>query len=256
MPNTGRRKDEFHHIRVRLMPNNLPAIKGKYIARTSNEAFLNIEQVCASLRARGGFTGNYGDLVTHVKQFFDEAAYQLCDGFGIDTGYYSVYPVVGGTFKHAHEAPDRKKHPVKFRFRIQPPLAALTRRIVIEVKGEADTRGSIKTFTDFNTGGVNDRASPGGMFTLQGRRLKVTGDDPGVGLYFVPAAGQAESLAIPEQAIKMERPLAVNTASRIISIIPQLTSGEWKVVIKTQYTVGGSFLKEPRIIESPFTLTV
>jgi hypothetical protein len=50
--------------------------------------------------------------------------------------------------------------------------------------------------------------------------------------------------------------LAENTVSKIIGMVPALGAGTWKVEIKTQFTVGGSFLKEPRAIESVFALTV
>jgi hypothetical protein len=107
----------LHRIRVKLYPNYLPKVEGAYIARTDNEASLTIEQVCAALKNRGGFTGNYDDLVDYVRQFFDEAIYQLCDGFSINTGYFSMHPNVGGTFDSVNETHDKEKHPVSFRFR-------------------------------------------------------------------------------------------------------------------------------------------
>jgi hypothetical protein len=73
----------LHRVRVKLYPNYLPKVEGAYIARMDNEASLTVEEVCAALKNRGGFTGNYDDLVEHVRQFFDEAAYQLCDGFAM-----------------------------------------------------------------------------------------------------------------------------------------------------------------------------
>jgi hypothetical protein len=77
----------LHRIRVKLYPNYLPNAEGAYIARTDSEASLSIEDVCASLKNRGGFTGNYDDLTDRIKQYFDEMAYQLCDGFAVNTGY-------------------------------------------------------------------------------------------------------------------------------------------------------------------------
>ncbi|MDR2796795.1 MAG: DUF4469 domain-containing protein [Treponema sp.] len=58
----------LHRIRVNLYPNYLPKAEGVYIARTDNETSLSIEEVCAAFKNRGGFTGNYGDLVEYVKQ--------------------------------------------------------------------------------------------------------------------------------------------------------------------------------------------
>jgi hypothetical protein len=98
-------------------------VEGQYIARTNNEASLTIEQVCAALKNRGGFTGSYDDLIEYIRQFFDEAAYQLCDGFAVNMRYFSVHPNVGGTFNSVNDGHDTKKHPITFRFRTRncPP---------------------------------------------------------------------------------------------------------------------------------------
>jgi hypothetical protein len=81
-------------------------VEGEYIARTDNEATLSIEQVCVALKNRGGFTGSYDDLVDHIRQFLAELVHQLCDGFAVNTGYFSVYPFVGGTFDSITEGHD------------------------------------------------------------------------------------------------------------------------------------------------------
>ena len=55
--------EKLHRIRVKLYPNYLPKVEGKYLARTNNEASLSIEDVCAALKNRGGFTGKYETLI-------------------------------------------------------------------------------------------------------------------------------------------------------------------------------------------------
>lgn len=115
----------LHRIQVKLYPNFLPDVDGAYIARTDNEATLTVEQVCATRKNRGGFTGSYDDMVDHVKQFFDEVAYQLCDGFAVNTGYFSVHPNVGGTFEKVTEDHRSHKHPITFRFRTRAPPAGI-----------------------------------------------------------------------------------------------------------------------------------
>ncbi|MDR2194098.1 MAG: DUF4469 domain-containing protein [Treponema sp.] len=238
----------LHRIRVKLYPNYLTNVEGAYIARTDNEASLTIEDVCAALKNRGGFTGNYDDLVEHVKQFFDEAAYQLCDGFAINTGYFSIHIHVGGTFDKIIEGHNTQTHLITFRFRVREPLRALAKHIVVEVEGLADVQGYIDEFTDIRTESVNDALTPGGMFSITGHKIKVSGNNPETGIYFVSADDAG-------QRVKADEHLAENTASKLIGIIPALSAGKWKIEIKTQYTVGGKFLKEPRIIESGFVLT-
>jgi hypothetical protein len=239
----------LHRIRVKLRPNYLPNGEGTYIAFTDSEAALSVEETCASLKNRGGFTGNYDDLVEHVKQYFGEAAYQLCGGFTVNTGYFSIHPNVGGVFDKVNAGRDPKKHPVTFRFRVRAPLRALAERIAVEVEGIADTQGYIDEFIDVSTESVNEALTPGGMFSIAGHKVKITGEDPETGVYFV-------SEADPAARVKVTGHLAENSASKVIGTIPALSAGKWKAEIKTRFGGSGKDLKNTRVIESAFVLTV
>jgi hypothetical protein len=242
-------KEVLHRIRVKLYPSYLPGIQGAYIARTDNEAILSIEEVCAALKNRGGFTGNYDDLIDHVKQYFDEAAYQLCDGFGVSTGYYSLHPNVGGIFDKTTEGYDNKKHPITFHFRSRAPLRNLVEHVEIEVEGLADVIGYIDEFIDVTTESVNESLTPGGLFNVSGHKIKVVGNKPEVGVYFVSAADSA-------QRTRVVGHLAENATNRLIGMIPALVAGDYKLEIVTQYTTGSAFLKEPRTLAFAGELTV
>jgi hypothetical protein len=240
----------LHRIRVKLYPNYLPKVEGAYIARTDNEAALSIEQVCAALKNRGGFTGNYDDLVDHVKQFFDESAYQLCDGFAVNTGYYSIHPNVGGTFDKVTEERRDAKHPISFRFRTRAPLRALAEHIEVEVEGLAEVNGYIDEVIDVSAEAVNETLTPGGMFAISGHKIKITGDNAAVGVYFVFTAN-------PDQRYKVSGNLAENTSVKLIGVIPpELATGIYQVEIVTQFSGGSNLLKEPRTITFNSPLTV
>jgi hypothetical protein len=239
----------LHRVRVKLYHNYLPKVEGLYVARTDNEATLTIDEVCAALKNRGGFTGNYNDLKEYVGQFFDEAAYQLCDGFAVNMGYFSIHPNVGGTFDKVTEGHDTGKHPISFHFRTRAPLRALTEHIVVEVEGLADVSGYIDEFIDVSTEAVNETLTPGGQFIVSGHKIKVVGDKPEVGVYFV-------SVADPSQRVKVAGHLAENAVSKVIGIIPALSAGVWKLEIVTQYTTGSAFLKDPRTLTFAGDLTV
>jgi hypothetical protein len=240
----------LHRIKVKLYPNYLPEAEGTYIARTENEASLSVEQVCAALKNRGGFTGDYDTLVDCVRQYFDEVAYQLCDGFAVSNKYFSVHPNVGGTFMNAAEIHDHEKHPINFRFRVRQALRKLTEFIAVDVEGIADTHGYIDEFIDVFTHTENDALTPREMFIVHGHKIKVAGENLEVGLYFVNIENPAKTYKITAQE------LAQNSASKIIGIVPTLFAGKFKVVIKSQYNgSASSFLKELRSVESSFGLT-
>ena len=247
MPVINNVTEVLHRIRAKLYPNYLHGIDGAYIARTDDEASLNIEQVCAALKNRGGFTGNYQDLVENVRQFFDEAAYQLCDGFSVNTGYYSLHPRIGGTWESALESYNPDKHPIRFSFRTLKALRDLASHIEVHIEGVAETGGYIAEITDVTTEAVNETLTPGGMFALVGHKIKIAVEHPDCGVYFVNA---------PAQRVKVAGHLADNTASRIVGIIPALAPGQWQVEAVTQFSSGSSFLKTPRTILFAPVLTV
>ena len=237
----------LHRIRVKLYPNYLPGVEGNYIARTNNEATLTVEQVCAALKNRGGFTGKYEDLIYNLNQFEDEAAYQLCDGFGIRMKYYSILPNIGGTFNSASESHDSEKNPISFRFRTRNSLRKLIEHIVVEVEGIADTTGWIDEFIDTDENSTNTLYVAEDGFIIHGSKIKIAGDNPGVGLFFVPVDD-------PAAAVKVTR-IIENTPTKIIGITPKTEHMINRIEIRTQYSGSGTvFLKTPRVIASSFTL--
>ena len=234
-------------LRVKLYPNYLPNAEGAYIARTDSEASLNIEQVCAALKNRGGYGGDYEDLVEAVKQFFDEAAYQLCDGYAVNTGYYSVHPNVGGTFNNTSEIHDHKKHPITFRFRTGRKLRRLIEHIAVDIEGIADTSGYIDEFIDAEEYSINSHYLPGNQFIIHGHKIKAIGDDPSVGVYFVPVND-------PSKTMKATR-IAENTSTKIIGVAPGTGSSPVRIEVRTQFEGSTSkFLKNVRTITSGFVL--
>jgi hypothetical protein len=244
----------FHKIRIKLHPCRLPGKEGQYIARIDNEAVLTIEEVCAALIKRGGFTGDYNTLVMCVKCFFDEVAYQLCDGFGVKNRYFSMHPVVGGYFRGPEEANDRKAHPVGFSFHVLPPLRDLADLITIEAS-YAKPGGYIDTVTDFesqtpdNTTPDNRTLTPGGLFMASGYNIKISGNRPENGVYFV-------SVTDPARRIKAEGGFAENQKNKVIGKIPSLAPGAYTLEIVTQYSRGSFLLQEPRTIAFSEELTV
>jgi hypothetical protein len=236
----------LHRIRVTLHKSNLPNAKGAYYSRTDSETGLSIEDVAASAINRGGVTGSHREFSLHAREFFDELAYLLCDGFAVNTGYFSMYPAVKKLFKTKHEARDSKNHEITFRFRVRPPLRRLAGFITIEVEDNAKARGRIEQFTD-ETGAVNETVTSGALFSLAGRKIKIAGDNPDCGVWF---ASKADS----SLRFKAARKLTVNTSTKLSGIAPALPDGEYTVEVKTQYTVGGINLKKPWTLKSGFTV--
>jgi hypothetical protein len=238
----------LHRIRVKLYPNYLPNAEGMYIARTENEALLSIEQICAAMRERGGYTGNFENLTKNIRQFLDEAAYQLCDGFAVNMGYYSIHPNVGGTFDSVSDVINPKKNPINFKFRSGKLLRRLIQFISVDIIALSGSNAYIGEFInkEDDTDSDNSFFVPGGIFILYGNKIKVAGDDPGCGVFFVPVDD-------PSKAVKVKR-LVENTPSKIIGKAPDIDCQRCRIEVRTQFTGSGTFLKKPRIIASDFVI--
>jgi len=240
-------REVFYKIRVLLHPSYLPGTEGTFQARTVNEASLSVEQVCAFLLNRGGFKGEYENLLENVRLYLDEAVYLLCNGMAINTGYFTIYPNIGGTFDNARETHDPKKHPISFRFRTLSKLRRLISQITVSVEGVADASGWIDEFRDADMDEINSVFVPGDICIVQGNKIKLAGDDPQVGLYFVPVDD-------PSKAVKVTR-IVENTATKIIGVAPQTEYQRNRIEIRTQYLGSTSvFLKAPRVITGLFIL--
>lgn len=239
----------LHRIRAKLYPNYLHTIPGSFIARTDDEASLGVDSICAALKNRGGFTGNYDDLVEHVRQFLDETAYQIADGYSVNLKYFSIHPRISGTWESAAEKFDPVKHRIGFGFRVLKALRDLAEHIEVFIEGEADTGGFIAELIDVTSEAINETLTPGGMFSLSGHKLKLAGNDPACGIYFVSASN-------PSQRIAVSSHLAENSPSKLIGIIPALSPGQWKIEVVSSFGSGGALLKEPRTIVSRTVFTV
>jgi len=240
--------DVLHRIRVKLYPNYFQHVEGAYIARTDNEATLDVKQVCSAAISRGGVECDLDDFMEYVEKYNEEVAYQICDGYAVNNGYYSIHPNIGGTFDSEREAHDHKKHPISFRFRVLGKMRRLTQFINVVIEGIADVSGYIDEFHDYEADSTNSMFVPNDQFAIHGHKIKIAGDDPSVGLYMVPVED-------PSKKVKITR-IAENTASKITGVLPSSTSFQYnRLEIHTQYAgSANTFLKTPRIITSEFKL--
>ncbi|MDR2632936.1 MAG: DUF4469 domain-containing protein [Treponema sp.] len=238
-------RNVLHVIRAWLYPNYLEH-GGKFIARAKTEKTLSVEQVCAEAVTRGGSDLNYDTMVDAVNAYFDEAFYQLADGFSVENDYFSIHPKIGGTFDHADAKADKEKNPVDFAFRKRQELRDILSRITVEIEGAAESGAYIAEVLDVASGASDEKLTSGGVVTILGSRIKIAGDAPSCGLYLVSSDGTEQ---------KLTGNFVDNERNRISAQLPALAAGTYRVRVVTQYTSSG-FLKEPRQINYEVDLAV
>ncbi|MDR2782315.1 MAG: DUF4469 domain-containing protein [Treponema sp.] len=240
-------RNVLHVIRAWLYPNHFEH-GGKYVARAKTEKTLSVAQVCAEAVTRGGSDLNYDTMMDAVGAYFDEAFYQLADGFSVENDYFSLHPKIGGTFGHADAKADKDKNPVDFTFRKRQALREVISHITVEIEGAADNGAYIAEVQDVASGTSDEKLTSGGAVIVLGSRIKIAGSDPSCGLYLVNAADGS--------AVRVTGNFIENHPSRLSAQLPALTPGTYRARVVTQYSSGSAALKEPRQIDYEAELSV
>jgi len=241
-------KEEMHRLEVVLYPNHLQGGENTYLAKNTKEKTINVEAVCAAMKNRGGYDGGIDEAIKTVNHFFKETMYQLCDGFSVNTGWFTITAHIGGLFHSVTETFDPKKHPVTFKFRVLKAMRNLSSLIEVIVSGHVEDPAYISEFNDMEDTGGSSLFEPGHVCEIHGQRIKIEGTDADIGLWLVPVLD-------PSKKVKMTRIIS-NTASRI-EFIPIATGfDENRLEIHTKYSGSGNApLLTTRTISSSFVIS-
>ncbi|MFC4688790.1 DNA-binding domain-containing protein [Epilithonimonas pallida] len=239
----------LHKIKAYLYDNSFTKDNpNDFIARTVSERSLSVKQICESAVNRGGADISASAMEHATELFLKEMAYQLCDGFSVNTGYFTANTQIRGVFDSPSETFNSEKHSILFQFNQGEKLRAEIPNIEINILGVADASSAILQVTDVKSGSINDLLTPGRNLKISGTKIKVGGDNPGNGIYFVSTDTNTRTKV-------EESDVVVNNPSELIVIIPTLPAGTYRLEIVTQQS-GSTSLKEPRTAAFEKVLTV
>ena len=239
----------LHKIQAQLYDNVLTPNPNDLIARVIAERSLNVRDICVSAVTRGGADITAAAMEHAVNIFHREMAYNLCDRFSINTGWYTASVSIKGVFDSPTEKFNPGKHTVMFDFKQGALLRKELGNVAVEITGVADTSAFIAQVTDVKTGSINDLLTPGRNLRISGSKIKIAGDKPENGVFFVNQETQERMVVDPTD-------VAINNPSEVMIIIPQLPTGTYRMEITTQFSGNSkTLLKEPRTAVFDRTLT-
>ncbi|SDI47407.1 protein of unknown function [Chryseobacterium taeanense] len=240
----------LHKIKAYLYDNTLTKDNpNDFIARTASERSLSVKQICEAAASRGGADVSASAMEHATELFLKEMAYQLCDGFSVNTGYFTASTTIRGVFDSASETFNKDKHSIIFQFNQGEKLRAEIPNIEVEILSVAESSAVILQVTDVKSGSVNDLLTPGRNLKIVGSKIKVAGEDPSVGIYFVNATTHTRTQVDTSDIV-------TNNPSEVMVVIPELPSGTYNLEIVTQFSKNSAFLKEPRVALLDKLLTV
>jgi len=193
---------------------------------------------------------NATSLRSSIEILKDIAKEEIANGSSVSfgLGYFSMG--VNGVFIGDNAKWDAAKHSLSIRVTPTADLRNAAKNATVDVRGMAEIGTVINSATDVTSGEVNSRLTPGGGVNLVGNKIKITGDNPSIGISLINQATN-EVIAIPSTSI------LVNDPSKITFIVPAtITEGDYKLGIATQYAATGVLLKEPRTFLFDYVLNV
>jgi len=231
----------FHRIKAYLYENALTDDPNDFTARVASERSLSIDDICASAVSRGGADIPAEAMSHAVKLFLKEMGYQLCDGLSVNAdGWFNVAATIKGSFYSPTDQFDSTRHYCGFELHQGARLRKELEFADIQIMGVAETGAFITQVIDVKTGAVNDTITPNRNLRVLGSKLKITGDSPDIGVYFVTPGGGERIKVEPSDIVD-------NNPSAILLVTPALPTGAYTLEVVTQFTgSGGKSLKTPR----------
>jgi hypothetical protein len=241
---------EFHKMKAWLYDNILTADNpNDFFARVFAEGTLGVDDISQSAVKRGGADISAAAMTHAVNLWLKEMAYRACDGFPVNTGWFTMHPMIKGSFNSPTAKFNPAEHTVMFDFKQGLLLRKELGAVDVQVLGVADTSLSIAQVMDVKTGSVNDMITANRNLRISGSKIKIAGEHPDNGIFFINVDTQERIMVDMSDVVN-------NNPSELIIVIPELAPGTYQVGITSQYTSGGNFLKEPKTTLFDRTLTV
>ena len=164
-------------------------------------------------------------------------------GLRINTGLFIIELVCKGVTYNGKWDP--AKNSLQISITPTKELHEILDSCIINVTGES--KGGMTVAGGESAQGAGYRVKAGRIFTLNGKNIKVAGDDPSVGITLTNSSSVVT---------KIEGDLIIqNSPSKVVFIVPESTAdGEYELKLVTQYSGSSVYLKTPRTIVK--TLTV
>jgi hypothetical protein len=230
-----------------LEVNDLTQYHGDYRAQVINVVSHTQRDIVDRIMKIGaGLTRS--DIAAVLEAEKQVIADVISEGGAVNTELFNAFPSIQGVFQSPDDSFDAERH----KLRINLHAGTALRDAIVGVKTKklsgVVTGTLIASVVDVKTGSVNNLLTPGRDVKITGTKVKVDGDNPSVGLFFVPNAGGNPIKVDPSDIV-------INHPSEIIAVIPNLAAGLYQIRIVTQYS-SGKHLKTPHAVtfEKPLTI--
>jgi hypothetical protein len=241
--------DVLNNYVAQFVQANLPEAKKKYNLKAKFQSEYNVHDI-ASKASVYNIETNPKVIEDGANAFFDIIRYTVANGGTIHTPLFNLRVRLPGEYVGDETRLNDGLFP---EIRLNPTAAFrkyIRDTVKVEIAGIGDDIGHIGEAYDEASATTNDVATVGGLMTVRGHGLKVSGEAAdNFGLFFICVS--------PFEAFKVDV-LPVNEPRTLKFIVPAgLTTGRsYMIRVDTRSPVsgGGRLLKELRYLEAPFKI--
>lgn len=208
---------------------------GVYTARVQGVINHNLDSIIDQL-VRMGSTLNRPDIEGTLNSFFRLAAQLTAQGETITTDFCSTSFSIKGVFNSTLNQFDPRYHSIKVHAQPGKTLKAALKKLSVKKVVASQPQPWVAQVQHSHKGSEYGQLYPGQVLKINGSLLKIVGQHPDNGIYFVAADGTPHKVTT----------LVENKPGRLIVLVPPLKSGNYTLRITTQYKGGYPHLKTPR----------
>lgn len=168
----------------------------------------------------------------------------IAEGGTLNLPLFNTSFSISGVFEGPDDKFDSSRHKLNVNLAKGRLLRATEKRVSLEKTKAVSPQPQIFKVKDTISGKTNELLTPNGVIEVRGYNIKITGDDPSCGLWFIGNHTEIKANILAE-----------NKPSTIIAIIPELSTGEYQLKLVTQYS-GSNMLKTPKEYTYPSLLKV
>lgn len=219
-----------------LTENFLTERPDDYSAQTHSGESYDKEAII-SLILRSGNTLTRTDLLAAFNAMEESVVQIVEQGGQINTPLLNISFSISGVFDGPLDSFDPNRHKLNVNTTKGTLLRSAEKRIKPQKTQSVSPQPNIQEVKDTVSGKFNEVLTPNGVVEIRGYNIKLTGENPACGLWFVPETGEAVKAEI----------FVDNKPSTVIAMIPALAAGVYSIRIVTQYS-GGKDLREPKTV--------
>jgi hypothetical protein len=159
---------------------------------------------------RSGSTITAAEAKANYEEFISTYEYFLRQGYGINTEFINILPVIQGVFENKDAKFDPAKHRIKFKVHLGKRYNHTSSEVKTE-KVEPVNNAPLPTkFEDVASGTVNEIITNGGTAVLSGFRMKFDQNDGTQGIFLISSQ---------QNEFRIDR-ILIHNSTKIVFILP------------------------------------